>query len=158
MPVFAKPVVDRVGTTPPVPAEPTPKGAEEAHYPPAYHYVDNPRYGHWQRRSDGSQFWEFYGKYAMFSHLMGAVGGVGYDDWGHYRRHRSQSSRKPYFGRDRQYGTNGSYTKKAKPTFFQRQATRERSRKQSFSNKVANRTRRSGMSGARSRSGGRGGK
>ncbi|MDB4952309.1 MAG: hypothetical protein JWM27_4958 [Gemmatimonadetes bacterium] len=35
-------------------------------------YVGNDRYGHWRQGRDGDSFWEFYGKYAMMSHLLGA--------------------------------------------------------------------------------------
>ncbi|MCP4568556.1 MAG: hypothetical protein GY841_13345, partial [FCB group bacterium] len=74
-----------------------------------------------------------------------------------YKSHRS--ARTPYFGHNNKYGTWGSYTKSTHRSFHQRQTARQQAKSQSFSRKVQSRTRRSGMSGFRSRSGGsRGGK
>jgi len=40
--------------------------------------VGNPNYGRWQSGSNGSSFWEFYGKYALFSSLIGRPYSYGY--------------------------------------------------------------------------------
>ena len=119
--------------------------------PPGYQYVGDSRYGQWRTDSHGNSFWEFYGKFALMSHLFGMMGGPVYrNDYNDYRRYRN--SGRPYYGKNNSYGTNGTLTKKTNPTFFQRKQATEAARKQSFSNRVKQRTRRSNMSGVRSRS------
>ena len=130
------------------------KGADgsvdKANYPPGYQYVGNSRYGTWRTDSRGGSFWEFYGKYALFSHLLGSGRRPIYDsDYNSYRRSRSQ--RQPYYGPSNNYGTRGSYTRTARPNFYQRQAVRQNSQNERFAKKVRSRT-----SSSRSRSGGRG--
>lgn len=141
------------------------KGGEgkvvEDHFPPGYQYVGNPRYGQWRTDSSGNSFWEFYGKYALFRDFLGLATLPLYrSHYASYTDHRRRGE--PYFGPSgssgRYYGTRGSLTRKTQPTFFERQQVRERSRRASFSDKVRNRTGRSQSSGARSRSGSRGGK
>ncbi|MCP3957829.1 MAG: hypothetical protein GY719_08255 [bacterium] len=128
-----------------------------AQFPPGYQYVGNERYGRWRTSSSGGSFWEFYGKYALMSHMFGTFSRPVYrDDWGSYRTTRGQG--RPYFGKSREFGTGGSHTKTTNPTFFERQKARQRSSGDRFSNKVRDRTKRSSMSGSRSRSSGRGGK
>ncbi|MCS7003781.1 MAG: hypothetical protein NZM38_00485 [Cytophagales bacterium] len=66
--------------------------------PPGYsNYVGNPQYGHWVTKPDGSSFWEFYGQYAMMSHLLGMlatpVPRTHYEDYGRYRE-----MGRPYYG------------------------------------------------------------
>lgn len=46
--------------------------------------IGNPNYGHWQQRSDGTSFWEFYGMYALLSNLTRPIF---YDDWARHRRY-----------------------------------------------------------------------
>lgn len=122
-------------------------------YPPGYQYVGNPQYGQWRTDSNGNSFWEFYGKFAFMNAMFNLLAGPVYrNDWDSYRGYRG--SGRPYFGPNQKYGTDGSYTKQTKPTFYQRRQGRELAQKQSFSNKVKQRTRRSRMSGFRSRSGG----
>lgn len=142
------------------------KGADgkvdRAHYPAAYHYTGNRRYGEWRRHSSGGSFWAFYGQYRLLGDLFGmGRRPVFRSDYDSYRTHRS--SRRPYYGpKDASgtstYGTRGSHTKTSHPAFYQRQ----QARKQSFADRVkkrsSSRTSRSGASGSRSRSGGRGGK
>ena len=121
--------------------------------PPGYQYVGDQRYGQWRRDSGGNSFWEFYGKYAFFSHMFGMFSRPIYrNDWDSYRNYRS--SGRPYYGNNRQYGTNGTYTKRTNKTFFERRQQRDAARKARFSQRVQQRTRRSNMSGARRRSGG----
>lgn len=126
--------------------------------PPGYQYVGNERYGRWRTQSDGSRFWEFYGKYALMSSVFNMVSGpIYYRDYSGYRDHYRR--RAPYYGSNKQWGTQGTYAKKTHPTFFKRQQQRASASKNRFSNKVKNRTSRSSMSRVRSRSGGsRGGK
>ena len=132
----------------------TPDGeVSQNQHPPGYQYVGNPQYGQWRERSDGTSFWEFYGKYALLSTVFNSFRQPVYrSDWDGYRR--ASQRREPYFGNQKQYGTYGSQTQKTHKTFFERRQARETLRKQSFSEKVKNRTRRSNMSRSRSRSGG----
>lgn len=46
--------------------------------------VGNPHYGQWQTNASGSTFWEWYGKYALFSSLID--GSISYSRWSTYRR------------------------------------------------------------------------
>lgn len=82
-------------------------------HPPGYQYVGNEKYGRWKENDDGSQFWEFYGKYAMFQNVMYTFGSNShrprYGDYRSYRRHVSNG--KPYYSNGR-YGTSGKYTKR----------------------------------------------
>ncbi|MEE8399224.1 MAG: hypothetical protein V3S89_09480 [Desulfobacterales bacterium] len=120
--------------------------------PPGYQYVGDAKYGQWRSDSRGGSFWEFYGKYALFSSLVGGRGRPIYrSDYDTYRQHRSRNT--PYFGSNKQYGTSGSYTKQAKPNFYSRRATREKMKRTSFKNRVAKRTGRT-RTGYRSRAGG----
>lgn len=43
-------------------------------------YVGNPGYGRWQTNSSGGSFWEWYGKYALFSSIFNR-GPIGYGYW-----------------------------------------------------------------------------
>jgi hypothetical protein len=120
--------------------------------PAGYQYVGDSKYGQWRTNSRGGSFWEFYGKYAFFSSMFGGFNRPIYrNDYNSYRQHRSRNT--PYFGSNKQYGTNGSYTKQAKPNFYSRRTARMSSKRSSFKNKVAKRTGRT-RSGYRSRSGG----
>ncbi|NRA64929.1 MAG: hypothetical protein HRU19_10635 [Pseudobacteriovorax sp.] len=118
--------------------------------PPGYNYVGNPQYGRWVQR-DGLSFWEFYGAYRLFGDLIGGFGRPIYrDDYDRYRDYRRQ--RRPYYGRDNRWGTNGSYTKKSNPTFYQRRKALEAKRKANFSSRFNKRVNRSKSSSYRSRS------
>ncbi|MFQ5585122.1 MAG: hypothetical protein ACE5GL_11865 [Calditrichia bacterium] len=128
-------------------------GVVDTPYPPGYQYVGNPRYGRWRQDSSGNSFWEWYGKFAFMGYMFGMFGRPIYrSDWTDYRSYRSRGQ--PYFGRNREYGTAGKYTKQTNKSFFQRRQQREAARKQKFAEKVKRRTRRSKMSGVRRRSGG----
>jgi len=130
--------------------------------PPGYNFVGDSNYGQWRTDSNGSSFWEFYGKYRMFTDVLGFFTGPIYrHDYNDYHSYRSQ--RRPFFGRNNQYGTRGSYTQKHNPTFFERRKTRTLNKQSSFSSKVSKRFGGSGSSrigrtrtGFRSRSMGRG--
>lgn len=117
--------------------------------PPGYEYVGNSKYGSWQRDSSGNSFWVFYGQYAMLSHLLGG-GPIYRRDYNSY--HTYASSGRPYYGSSKQYGTNGSYTKKSKPNFYSRRMSSLSSSKSTFSDKVKSRTGRTKTS-SRGRSG-----
>lgn len=119
--------------------------------PPGYDYVGDPRYGTWQTDAGGNSFWEFYGKYALLSHLFGMMSRpVFFNDWQDYREQRAGG--RPYFGRNREFGTNGTQTRETHKTFFERRLERDRLAKERFSKKVQERVRRSNMSRVRSRS------
>ena len=59
-------------------------GEAESSAPVGSEYVGNSNYGQWQQGSNGSSFWEFYGKYAMFSHLFSRP--MSYGGWSNNRR------------------------------------------------------------------------
>lgn len=121
--------------------------------PAGYQYVGNPQYGQWQTNSSGGSFWEFYGKYAMLSQVIGMFSGpVFRRDYDDYRSNRS--SNRPYYGRNNQYGTNGTYTQKSNPTFFQRKKAQLQKKRSTFSEKVKKRAQRSRSSSLRRRSSG----
>ena len=120
--------------------------------PPGYQYVGDSRYGSWRNNDRGGSFWEFYGKYALFSTLLGGFHRPVYrNDYNLYSRHRSRNA--PYFGMNKEYGTNGSFTKTTRPNFYSRNIQRTRTRSTSFQEKVAKRTGRT-RTGFRSRAGG----
>ena len=105
--------------------------------PPGYNYVGDERYGKWQKDSSGSSFWEFYGKYALISHFLGGSR-IYRNDYSTYRDYRSQG--RPYYGQNKQYGTNGRVTKSQKPNFYSRRAAKVRASKTSFAQRVNQRT------------------
>ncbi len=120
--------------------------------PPGYQYVGNSKYGQWRQDHRGSSFWEFYGKYALFSTLLGTWNRPIYrNDYQSYRNNRSQGNH--FFGRNNQYGTNGSVTKKNKPNFYARKQARQKMRTSSFNNRVSKRIGRT-RTGFRGRAGG----
>jgi hypothetical protein len=121
--------------------------------PPGYNYVGDEQYGKWQRDSSGNSFWAFYGKYALISHLLGGSR-IYRTDYNTYQNYRRQG--RPYYGRNKQYGTSGRLTKSQKPNFYSRRAAKVRASKTSFSQKVNQRIgrARSGY-GSRSYSGGK---
>jgi len=122
--------------------------------PPGYQFVGDSKYGRWREDSRGGSFWEFYGKYALFTSLLGGWYRPIYrDDYRSYRRYRARNV--PYFGRNRAYGTSGSIARQNKPNFFSRRLKREQMRKASFSDRVKRKSGRSKTS-YRSRAGGLG--
>ena len=120
--------------------------------PPGYQYVGDAKYGQWRNDSHGNSFWEFYGKYALFSSLFGGHRGPIYrNDYDGYRQYRSRNA--PYYGKNNQYGTSGSFTKQSKPNFYSRRTARQKTKSASFKSRVAKRTGRT-RTGYRGRSGG----
>ncbi len=123
--------------------------AAHEQYPPGYQYVGNDRYGQWRNDSRGGSFWEFYGKYALFSSLLGMNNRRLYrGDYDTYRTNRSRG--RPYYGPSGNFGTRGSVTRTTNPSFFERQQRRQSTRSRSFSNRVRDR---SGRSTSRARGG-----
>ena len=112
-------------------------GVTNTAHPAGYHYVGNSRYGSWNN-SGGSSFWVFYGQYAMMSNLMG-FGGRSFfrSDYNNYRGY--QRGGRPYYGRNREYGTAGSVTKQRRPSFYQRRRQATARRQSSFANKSRSR-------------------
>lgn len=127
--------------------------------PPGYgNYVGNSQYGRWQTGSNGNSFWSFYGKYMMMSTMFDLMRRPYYrSDYSHYRNGGYRGSR-PYYGAKStsgsyRYGTNSSYTKQTKPSFFSRKASK-RGWSSSSSRSSNNKSTRSRTSSSRSRSGG----
>jgi len=122
-------------------------GVSKSPHPPGYQHVGNPTYGHW----GGGGFWVFYGQYAMMQNLMGYGMGrrIYRNEYNDFRSAR-QSGR-PYYGQNKDFGTNGSLTKKTRPNFYQRRQNTLRRKQSSFAQKAQSRFGRS-----RSGFGGRG--
>jgi hypothetical protein len=112
---------------------------QDAH-PPGYQQVGDQRYGQWRQESGGRSFWEFYGQYALLSHIVGGFGRPIYrDDWNGYQdsRRRGQTYYGP--GGGGVYGTNGSTTRQTSPDFFRRQQSRQAAQGRSFGQRVNSR-------------------
>jgi len=104
--------------------------------PPGYEYVGNSRYGRWETHSSGRSFWVFYGQYRLLSDLLGP-GPIYARGYNRYQGYRSQG--RPYYGPNKEYGTNGSLTRQQKPNFYSRRMSTSLTQKASFSNRVNNR-------------------
>jgi hypothetical protein len=123
--------------------------------PPGYQYVGDPRYGEWKKEPGGNSFWSFYGKYMFFSSMFNMMAGPVYrSNWDYCAR--GWGGRSPCYGRDRTFGTGGSYVggHSAYRDYRSRQKMAPRARKSTFESKVASRVSRSRMSAVRTRSGG----
>jgi hypothetical protein len=102
-------------------------------------YVGNPQYGHWATGSNGSSFWEFYGKYAMMSQVFGMFQRPYYRSYYDDYRGSYWGTGRSYYGPNstsgRTFGTSSPYTSSAsgKSTWF------SKSSNQRFSDKVRNR-------------------
>ena len=68
--------------------------------------IGNPAYGEWVTQSNGMSFWEWYGMYALFSHLVDGRR----HDYGYWSRHRDYSYHHD-FGR-RTYASHQEQTKR----------------------------------------------
>jgi len=68
--------------------------------PPGMAAVGNEKYGEWKTRDDGTEFWEFYGKYAFFSNMMGSNH--------HYTRTEYRQWNRNYRNRRAYRGSGGS--------------------------------------------------
>lgn len=111
-------------------------------FPNGYQYVGNPEYGQWRQNDSGGSMWEFYGKYMLISQVMNWAGlGLSRNHYSDYTN--SRAGGRPYFGGNKQYGTNGSITKKQKPNFYARKATQKARSQSRFKNKVNQRMGRS---------------
>ena len=127
---------------------------EDQPSPPGYRYVGDERYGRWREDGHGGSFWEFYGKYAFFTSLFGGwYHPINRYDYPGYSQHRSQG--RPFFGSNKEYGSQGNITKTKRPDFFERRMSGVSTSKSSFSQKVNSKIGRTSTS-ARSRGGGSG--
>ncbi len=77
-------------------------------------YVGNSEYGEWKKDDQGSSFWSWYGKYALFSNLFFFP--PSYYHYGSWNRwNNNYRHKKPYYGKGKngktKYGTQGSFTK-----------------------------------------------
>ena len=107
-------------------------------HPPGYQQVGDEQYGRWRDEGGGRSFWEFYGQYALLSHMIGGFSRPIYrDDWNGYRSSRDRGQ--TYYGQGGAFGTTGSVTRQTNPDFFRRQQTRQAGRSRSFSERVSNR-------------------
>lgn len=126
--------------------------------PPGYNnYVGNPQYGHWQG-SGANSFWVFYGQYALLSNLlnMGTFPARRsyYDEYSNYR-----GSGRPYYGPRASdgrttYGTNSTYTSRAKPNSTWSRTTSSRGFRSSSSQSTSRAGSRYSNTSSRSRGGG----
>jgi hypothetical protein len=108
-------------------------------HPPGYQQVGNERYGQWRNDGGGRSFWEFYGQYALLSHMVGGFGRPIYrNDWGGYQSARGRGQ--TYYGPGGEYGSNGSVTRQTNPNFFRRQQARQAASSRSFGDRVRSRT------------------
>lgn len=108
-------------------------------HPPGYQQVGNERYGQWRNDGGGRSFWEFYGQYALLSHMVGGFGRPIYrNDWGGYQSARGRGQ--TYYGPGGEYGSNGTVTRQTNPNFFRRQQARQAASSRSFGDRVRSRT------------------
>ncbi|MBL4657046.1 MAG: hypothetical protein JKX73_03535, partial [Flavobacteriales bacterium] len=96
--------------------------------PPGYQYVGNKRYGEW-RSHGGNSFWAFYGQYMFMSSMFGMMNRPVYRNEYNTYRGGYYGSNKGYYGPTAKgglskYGTNSLGTRKDKPGFFSRRASR----------------------------------
>lgn len=144
--------------------------------PPGYNnYVGNTRYGTWRTDSSGNSFWEFYGKYAFMSSMIGLVAGPVYRS-SYYDYYNNYRGVRPYYGSmttsgSYRYGTFSQASRTQNPSFHQRAQTssvlkntvnnkieRSSSRTSRSSSRYSTGTSSSSSSSSRSRSMSRGGK
>jgi len=83
--------------------------------PPGMAYVGNDKYGEWKKDGQGTSFWSWYGRYALFSHLFFFP--PSYFHYGSWNGWRNNYGHRPYFGKtqngNQQYGTRGSFVKQS---------------------------------------------
>ncbi len=120
-------------------ASKTSEGVNATPHPAGYDHVGNPQYGKWVERN-GTSFWEFYGQYALLQSLMGMGGNlINRADYNDYRTSRRDN--RPYYGRNNEWGTQGSVTQQQKPSTFERRKQAINQKQQSFAQKLQNRAR-----------------
>ncbi len=127
----------------------------QAAAPPGYMFVGDQRYGAWRSDTLGREYWAFNRNTPLFDEieLDNDFPPIYRGDYRNYSSYRSRGV--PYFGSGKQFGTQGAYTKKSKPTFFERRTAKASVSKASFTDKVKRSVGR-GRTDFRSRAGGRG--
>jgi hypothetical protein len=110
--------------------------------PNGYQYVGNPEYGRWRQDESGGSLWEFYGKYMLMSQVMNWAG-FGMNRMSYNNYSNNLASGRPYFGSNKQYGTNGSVTRKQKPNFYARKSAKMSRSQSRFKDKINQRVGRS---------------
>jgi hypothetical protein len=94
--------------------------------PSGVQYVGDKKYGEW-RSNNGTSVWAFYGQYMFMSHMFGMMRTPFYRN--NYNTYRgSHYGRSGYYGPTANgkstYGTNSAATRKARPDFHQRRASK----------------------------------
>ena len=116
----------------------TQDGIDAVPQPAQYRYVGDNRYGQWRTHSNGTSFWEFYGQYALISHMVGSMQRPIYrSEWDSYRG--AQRRGQTFYGPNNDFGTRGSVTRTSNPNFFQRQQARQSASRNSFQSRVRSR-------------------
>lgn len=126
-------------------------------------YVGNPNYGNWQTNSSGGSFWEWYGKYALFSSLFNR-GPIGYGSWASNRDYSYyHDTGRNYYSSPSQKVNAAQTESRAKKNFAsqgrsfnspyaKQKSSGTRSTSSSFSNKSSYNSRTSSASSSRSSS------
>jgi hypothetical protein len=98
-------------------------------------YIGNEKYGQWEKRSNGSSFWSFYGKYMFMSSMFNlALMPARYSYWNDYRSNYYPHGTS-YYGRyngNSSYGTNSAHTRSSNSN------SRWQNKSSSFKQKVRN--------------------
>jgi hypothetical protein len=148
-----------------VKSKPMGKTWDEANYTPhacGMTFVGNKRYGHWSRRSDGTRFWEWYGKYAFMSSLFfprSYYGSGFYIRYGWYNNYYSHYRRgsiwygpsaRPWYGsrgyvsrsylRSTYYGRNRGYSRYNSRISSRARTLRARSGRKTYRQRMRTRT------------------
>jgi len=129
--------------------------------PPGYNnYVGNEKYGQWEKRSDGSSFWAFYGQYAFMRSMLGFGSPIGYGGWYDYRRNYYPYGRTYYGSSPRggtRFGTGGTHTRnRSTGSTWSRRSSSFKQNVRSRAKRSARRSRSSSRYRSTSRSRGRG--
>ena len=126
--------------------------------PPGYsNFVGNQKYGSWQRRSDGTSFWAFYGQYMFMRSMFHMTSPIYRRSYTNYRQ--NYYGRRAYYGGSgtrRRYGTGSSYSRRASSSSYYSSPRSLRSNSSYRSYRSSSRSSRSGNrsgSSSRSRSG-----
>jgi hypothetical protein len=117
-------------------------------------YVGNEKYGRW-RESNGTSFWEFYGKYAFLSSMFNmAMYPVRYSYYDSYRGYynRGQAYYGPTNNGRTMYGTNSQYNSSQKSKSWNKKSSSFKSKVNSKVARSSSRTKKSFFSSSRSRS------
>ncbi|BDD05416.1 hypothetical protein [Aureibacter tunicatorum] len=102
-------------------------------------YIGNSQYGQWRQGSNGSSFWEFYGRYAFMNSMFNLLAYPARRSYWNDYRNNYYSSGRSYYGPTQNgrtyYGTYGTTNQKSNSVWSKKQNT--------FKNRVNSRTSRS---------------